>query len=107
MVLDPPWENASARRAWRYPTLPSRNLLAIPMRRLLQPVSSMNCVLVGHAGFKRCMHIGCHICEAVAASNCPLSATMPPACCSRHNSVIRVFRWLSSYAHRMGWWRCG
>jgi hypothetical protein len=38
VVLDPPWENASARRASHYPTLPSRNLLAIPMRRLLRPV---------------------------------------------------------------------
>lgn len=45
MVLDPPWENASARRAWRYPTLPSRNLLAIPMRRLLHPVSFVEFVL--------------------------------------------------------------
>lgn len=38
VVLDPPWENASARRSAHYPTLPSRNLLAIPMRRLLNPV---------------------------------------------------------------------
>ncbi len=38
VVLDPPWENASAQRAAHYPTLPSRNLLAIPMRRLLNPV---------------------------------------------------------------------
>ncbi len=38
VVLDPPWENASAGRAAHYPTLPSRNLLAVPMRRLLHPV---------------------------------------------------------------------
>ena len=43
VVLDPPWENASAKRAWRYPTLPSRNLLAIPMRRLLRPVRCRVC----------------------------------------------------------------
>ena len=39
MVVDPPWENASAARGAKYPTLPSRRLLAIPMRRLLHPVS--------------------------------------------------------------------
>ena len=34
IVLDPPWENASARRSGRYPTLPSRNLLGLPVRAL-------------------------------------------------------------------------
>ncbi|CAL5220787.1 g2858 [Coccomyxa viridis] len=35
VVMDPPWENASAQRSAAYPTLPSRNLLGIPMKRLL------------------------------------------------------------------------
>lgn len=35
IVLDPPWENASAKRSARYPTLPSRNLLALPLRALM------------------------------------------------------------------------
>lgn len=39
IVLDPPWENASAKRSARYPTLPSRNLLGLPLRQLACPVS--------------------------------------------------------------------
>ncbi|KAK9799808.1 hypothetical protein WJX73_001282 [Symbiochloris irregularis] len=35
MVIDPPWENASARRSGHYATLPSRYLLSIPMKRLV------------------------------------------------------------------------
>ncbi|PRW33311.1 methyltransferase 2 [Chlorella sorokiniana] len=35
IVLDPPWENASAKRSARYPTLPSRNLLGLPLRQLM------------------------------------------------------------------------
>lgn len=35
VVLDPPWENKSAKRSARYPTLPSRNLLGLPLRRLM------------------------------------------------------------------------
>ena len=38
ILLDPPWENASAKRSGRYPTLPSRALLALPLRRLMHPV---------------------------------------------------------------------
>lgn len=38
MVVDPPWENASAQRSSAYPTLPSRNLLGVPMKRLLHQV---------------------------------------------------------------------
>ena len=41
MVMDPPWENASAQRSSQYPTLPSRNLLRIPMKRLLHQVLPM------------------------------------------------------------------
>ena len=43
MVADPPWENASASRAAGYPLLPSRNLKAIPMSRLLAPVTWFCC----------------------------------------------------------------
>ena len=38
IVIDPPWENASAQRSNAYPTLPSRNLLGIPVKRLLHQV---------------------------------------------------------------------
>ena len=38
IVMDPPWENASAQRSNAYPTLPSRNLLGIPVKRLLHQV---------------------------------------------------------------------
>ena len=38
VVVDPPWENASAKRAAKYGTLPSRHLLSVPMRKLLNPV---------------------------------------------------------------------
>ncbi len=37
-MLDPPWENASAARGAKYATLPSRNLLGLPMARLAHPV---------------------------------------------------------------------
>lgn len=65
VVLDPPWENASAKRASRYPTLPSRNLLAIPMRRVLRAVRRgntktlyflLNCALQ-HYKFLRCAEL--------------------------------------------------
>ncbi|CAL8472253.1 g11795 [Coccomyxa elongata] len=35
IVMDPPWENKSAKRSKHYPTLPSRHLLSIPIKRLL------------------------------------------------------------------------
>ena len=38
IVLDPPWENASAARGAKYATLPSRNLLGIPLQQLTHPV---------------------------------------------------------------------
>ena len=38
IVLDPPWENKSAKRGSKYPTLPSRNLKGIPMQKLLHQV---------------------------------------------------------------------
>lgn len=38
VLMDPPWENASAQRSSAYPTLPSRNLLGISMKRLLNQV---------------------------------------------------------------------
>ena len=41
ILLDPPWENASARRGAKYPMLPSRNLKAIPMQRLMHQVGPL------------------------------------------------------------------
>lgn len=38
VLMDPPWENASAQRSSAYPTLPSRNLLGISMTQLLNQV---------------------------------------------------------------------
>ncbi|KAL0043140.1 hypothetical protein WJX79_010360 [Trebouxia sp. C0005] len=35
IVLDPPWENKSAKRGSKYPTLPSRDLKAIPLQKLM------------------------------------------------------------------------
>lgn len=37
LVIDPPWENASAKRSRCYETLPSRRLLSLPVRGLLSP----------------------------------------------------------------------
>jgi N6-adenosine-specific RNA methylase IME4 len=37
IVLDPPWENASAHRAHAYPTLPHRRLLQLPLPQLMAP----------------------------------------------------------------------
>lgn len=33
--MDPPWENKSAKRAAKYPTVPSRRFLSIPVPQLL------------------------------------------------------------------------
>ncbi len=38
LVIDPPWENASAARAQRYPTLPAKRLLQLPVAALLREV---------------------------------------------------------------------
>ncbi|KAL3160646.1 hypothetical protein ABBQ32_010569 [Trebouxia sp. C0010 RCD-2024] len=35
IVLDPPWENKSAKRGSKYPTLPSRNLKGIALQKLM------------------------------------------------------------------------
>ena len=40
VVLDPPWENASATRGAKYASLPSRALLRLPLPELLHPVRS-------------------------------------------------------------------
>ena len=37
-AVDPPWENKSVSRGSRYPMLPSRRLLGLPIGRLLHPV---------------------------------------------------------------------
>jgi hypothetical protein len=34
VVLDPPWENASVRRGSQYKTVPSRQLLGLPLPQL-------------------------------------------------------------------------
>ncbi|KAE8100551.1 hypothetical protein FH972_018438 [Carpinus fangiana] len=34
IVVDPPWENGSARQKSRYPTLPNRNFLSLPIKQL-------------------------------------------------------------------------
>ena len=39
IVLDPPWENKSAKRGSKYPTLPSRNLKGIALQKLMHAVS--------------------------------------------------------------------
>ncbi len=39
IVMDPPWENKSAKRSACYPTLPSRRLLSLPIKRLLNQAS--------------------------------------------------------------------
>ena len=41
IVLDPPWENKSAKRGSKYPTLPSRNLKGIPLQKLMHAVRSL------------------------------------------------------------------
>lgn len=38
IVADPPWENASAKRAGRYATLPARSMLRLPIPQLLDQV---------------------------------------------------------------------
>jgi len=38
IVIDPPWENASVKRSGRYQQLPARQLLKLPVPRLLHPV---------------------------------------------------------------------
>ncbi|KAF5836437.1 hypothetical protein DUNSADRAFT_5943 [Dunaliella salina] len=38
IVIDPPWENASVKRSGRYQQLPARQLLKLPVARLLHPV---------------------------------------------------------------------
>ena len=43
VVIDPPWENASAKRAAQYSTLPSRYLLSVPLHKLLNPVRPPDC----------------------------------------------------------------
>ena len=41
ILMDPPWENASAARGGRYPSLPNRKLLSIPVPSMLHQVQSM------------------------------------------------------------------
>nr|XP_043638708.1 methyltransferase-like protein 2 isoform X2 [Erigeron canadensis] len=36
IVIDPPWENSSASQKLKYPTLPNRYFLSLPIRRLAQ-----------------------------------------------------------------------
>lgn len=36
-MIDPPWENKSAKRSGAYGTLPSGDILRLPVRQLLEP----------------------------------------------------------------------
>lgn len=49
IVLDPPWENASTARGAKYPTLPSRNLLALPLPALMRSDNDGGSGVVGPA----------------------------------------------------------
>ena len=40
IVMDPPWENKSVKRANKYPTVPSRQLLSLPIPQLLKEAST-------------------------------------------------------------------
>ena len=74
MVMDPPWENASAQRSSQYPTLPSRNLLRIPMKRLLHQVLPMPWNLA----YVR-----------VQAHNCQLKITLPTCSGSPSSTLVQ------------------
>ena len=39
IVMDPPWENKSVTRGDKYPTVPSRQLLSLPIPQLLNKAS--------------------------------------------------------------------
>ena len=52
VVADPPWENKSASRGQKYPTLPSRRLLSIPVPQMLHKVQcSCNHAPMYNGGF--------------------------------------------------------
>lgn len=40
IVMDPPWENRSVKRGGKYPTVPSRQLLSLPVPNLLKQASN-------------------------------------------------------------------
>lgn len=46
IVLDPPWESKSVWRGAQYATLPSRNLLALPLQQLMSPTGCLVCLWV-------------------------------------------------------------
>ena len=45
IVVDAPWENKSVARGNKYPTVPSRQLLSLPIPQLLKEVSILFCLL--------------------------------------------------------------
>ncbi len=57
IVIDPPWENASARRSGAYATLPSRHFLGIPVPQLAHPVSFWLTLPFTHNFFVKICHM--------------------------------------------------
>jgi hypothetical protein len=55
IVMDPPWENASARRRGAYATLPARQLLRVPVADLLHEVGGVY-NQHGAWGVQLCLH---------------------------------------------------
>lgn len=60
IVMDPPWENASARRGCKYPSLPARKLLSIPVARLLHQACCLQALLVWLPSRPCCLNPGLH-----------------------------------------------
>ncbi|TKY57743.1 Methyltransferase protein 2 [Spatholobus suberectus] len=54
IMVDPPWENASARQKSRYPTLPSRYFLSLPIKQLTHTEGALVALWVTNREKLRC-----------------------------------------------------
>ncbi|KAL5558094.1 hypothetical protein UlMin_034305 [Ulmus minor] len=54
IVIDPPWENGSARQKSRYPTLPNKYFLSLPIKQLSHPEGALIALWVTNREKLRC-----------------------------------------------------
>jgi len=87
VVMDPPWENASVKRSGRYAQLPDRQLLRLPIPRLLHPVSV--CLRRWYVNAQMCVSACCLIIIVQNLGQMVVSEALQYCTCTLQQLLLR------------------